>query len=64
LFDHEGNPYEVEKYAADYDDVMNKAHKLSEMRPEFNYTRNQYENAILQQYSGASFNQAKIEELV
>jgi hypothetical protein len=40
LFDYEGNPYEVEKYTADYDVVMNKAHKLTEMRPEFNFTRN------------------------
>jgi ribosomal protein L9 len=34
------------------------------MRPEFFYTRNFYENAILGHYSGAEFDQKKIEELV
>ena len=43
---------------------MQKAYKLTEMRPEFHFTRNFYENAILEQYTGPSFNQAKIEELV
>jgi hypothetical protein len=64
LLDNEGNPYEVEKYQVDYDTVMRKASKLTEMRPEFHYTRNFYENAILEQYTGPKFDQAKVEELV
>ena len=55
LLDNEGNPYEVEKYQVDYETVMRKANKLTEMRPEFHYTRNFYENAILEQYTGPKF---------
>ena len=34
------------------------------MRPEFHFTRNQFENQILQHYTGPKFDQAKIESLV
>lgn len=44
--------------------MLRDARRLAELRPDFNYLKNYYENEILQLYSSPQFDQKKVEATI
>lgn len=59
-----GEVENIEKAQFDYEQVLRDARRLTQMRPEFVYTKNQYENQIMRGYAEPQFDQANIESLI
>ncbi len=54
---HDRNSYE-------YEQVLRDARKLTQLRPEFSYTKNYFENEVMRVYSQAEFDQNHLESLI
>lgn len=59
-----GEVENIEKAQHDYEQVLREATRLTQLRPEFVYTKNQYENEIMRLYASPEFEQEKIEKLI
>lgn len=54
---HDRNSYEFEQ-------ILRDARNLTQLRPEFSYTKNYYENEVMRLYSLPEFDQNKVESVI